>query len=434
MEQNSKSNSFKKLLNRLQEDSWQLELLISGFTIFGLFYALESVMNKALIAQFEDNQIFVRLYIIVHFALQILIFNLLLHVLLRGLWIGSLGLRYVFGDIDFEKLNYQKNFATYLKKRIGSFDTYIQKLENICSVIFAITFLLVFYSFSFFIVSFILIGFNYPVPDWMIIIMRILFALFSIGAISTFIDFITHGFLKKNKWTAKVYFPIYLVFSTLTLSFLYRPLIYNLIDNKYGRRINFMLIPFYLIIYMAFHLEYRKSNFITQTSTKNSTDSIINGRSYEDIIEKYDYIFIDKFAIQSKVISEPYVKVFVPLKNDMEDELISYNPKLKPEQDQRGLYFQSEISFMQFEDKYDKTTTEFLSTFQNYYSFKIDSTLHKTDFVISNINNQLGFETYIGIQNLSEGKHIIEFQSLKNKSSDSLISIRKVPFWYFNDQ
>jgi hypothetical protein len=185
---------------------------------------------------------------------------------------------------------------------------------------------------------------------------------------------------------------------------------------------------------MAFHLEYRKSNFITQTSTKNSTDSIINGRSYEDIIEKYDYIFIDKFAIQSKVISEPYVKVFVPLKNDMEDELISYNPKLKPEQDQRGLYFQSEISFMQFEDKYDKTTTEFLSTFQNYYSFKIDSTLHKTDFVISNINNQLGFETYLGIQNLSEGKHIIEFQSLKNKSSDSLISIRKVPFWYFNDQ
>ena len=33
--------SFKKLLEKLQEESWQLELLISGFAIFGLFTAFD---------------------------------------------------------------------------------------------------------------------------------------------------------------------------------------------------------------------------------------------------------------------------------------------------------------------------------------------------------------------------------------------------------
>ncbi len=34
MEKERKSSSFKDLLDRLQVESWQLELLISGFAIF----------------------------------------------------------------------------------------------------------------------------------------------------------------------------------------------------------------------------------------------------------------------------------------------------------------------------------------------------------------------------------------------------------------
>ena len=57
----------------------------------------------------------------------------------------------------------------------------------------------------------------------------------------------------------------------------------------------------------------------------------------------------------------------------------------------------------------------------------------KTDFIITNKNDDLGIETYIGIKDLSEGKHIIEFQKLKHKDTDSLVSIIKVPFWYYKD-
>ena len=46
----------------------------------------------------------------------VLIINLILHVVLRGLWIGAIGLRYVSSEIDYEALNYGKRFTKYLQK------------------------------------------------------------------------------------------------------------------------------------------------------------------------------------------------------------------------------------------------------------------------------------------------------------------------------
>jgi len=433
MEEQDKSNTFKKLLDRLQEDSWQLELLISGFAIFGLFYALEPITNKLQLAHFDNNQVFVNFLVIVYFSLQISIFNLLLHVLLRGLWIGSLGLRYVFGDIHFDQLNYSDQFTNYLKRKVGTFDDYISKLENTCSVIFALTFLLIFYVFSFFIIGFILVGFNIEVPDSMIGITRFIFIIFSIGVLLTVIDFITLGFLKKNKWVSKFYFPFYWVFSFLTLSFLYRPLVYNLLDNKYGRRISVALIPFYLLIYVVFHLQFQKSNFITKDIIMSSSSNIANGWNYQDAIDKDDNVFKGEFVIQSKVITEPFIRLIVPLTRKIEDALIEFNPNLKPIKDNRGLYFQSEISFFSNQKVPNEMNVEYLRTFEKKYRFKIDTTTYKTEFIVNYNKDELNLESYIGIHDLPEGKHTIELLCTKNSKSDSIDSTIKIPFWYYKD-
>jgi hypothetical protein len=433
MENLDKSTSFKKLLDRLQEDSWQLELLISGFAIFGLFYALEPISHMLGVAQFDNNQIFVYFFIIVYFSLQILIFNLLLHVLLRAIWIGSLGMRYVFGEIDYDNLNYTEQFTKYLKKNVGSFDSYIHKLENLCSTIFAITFLLVFYVFSFFIISFLLIAFNTEVPDWMIWIWRFLFVLFAIGALLTFFDFISQGLLKKNKWVAKLYFPFYWVFGFLTLSFLYRSLSYNLLDSKNGRRLSFALIPFYILIYIAFHLEYRKSNFINTDTTMISSSFVANARNYQDEIKKDKNLFIGEFAIQSKVIVDPYIKITVPLSTQIEDGLIEFNPSLKPEIERRGLHFQPEITVTINDFEIDGVSEAYLSTFNNKHRIKIDTTTYPAEFLITNTANEFAFESYLGTQGLSEGKHILEFLRVKHLGTDSLVSIGAIPFWYYKE-
>jgi len=135
------SSSFKKLLDKLQQESWQLELLISGFAIFGLFQVMDPLQEE-LTKSIGNNQGVYSFFIsAVYPTLTILLLVLLIHVILRGLWIGALGLRYVSNEIDYDELEYSKKFTDHLTKKVGSFDRYISRLENICSTLFAIGYL-----------------------------------------------------------------------------------------------------------------------------------------------------------------------------------------------------------------------------------------------------------------------------------------------------
>ena len=106
MSKDHKNSSFKELLDRLQQESWQLELLISGFAIFGLFSAMEPLLIKFDIAQHDQKIVDTFIWSAALVSCWILIANLLIHVVLRGLWIGALGLRFVSGDIDYDELRY----------------------------------------------------------------------------------------------------------------------------------------------------------------------------------------------------------------------------------------------------------------------------------------------------------------------------------------
>ena len=202
--------AFKKLLQRLQEESWQLELIISGFAIFGLITAIGPISDAASSAQSKQQLEWTIISVIVLVSCAILIFNLLLHVVLRGLWIGTLGLRYVSGDIDYDSLKYSEKFTKYLKKRVGSFDKYVATLENYCSIIFAVSFLLIFYvlALTFTILTIVFIASqvidNDHLPETARTIVGIGLILFVVfGMILTFIDFITQGWLKKEKMDIK---------------------------------------------------------------------------------------------------------------------------------------------------------------------------------------------------------------------------------------
>ena len=441
MNSNHDNPAFKKLLQKLQEESWQLELLISGFAIFGLFSAWEPLELLIREANNNDQNYYQLALVFLRISCAILLFNLLLHVILRGLWIGALGLRYVSGDIDYEKLNYSEKFTNYLKKRIGSFDKYIATLENYCSSIFAISFLLIFYvlAFAFTMIVITLIA-NYllgsdSIPKWVsrgLGIPLILFIVF--GMLLTFIDFLTQGFLKKKKWISKIYFPFYWVFSFVTLSFLYRPLVYNFLDNKFGKRISFMLVPIYVGIFVLTSIEDRRSNYIDELNNSNSFYS--NNNNYEDMLNE-EGKFIKTAAVSSKVIRDPYLKVFMTYSDAIEDRIFSRNESLKPEKDKRGLY--SDIVFVSSGIKKNKDSLRkvYLKTFNDTYKVVIDSVQYKSDFILgesNTIESEFGFETYIDIKNLSEGKHLLKLQRDAYKEKDTTtVTFRTIPFWYFND-
>ena len=113
---------FKEWLEKLQQESWQLELLISGFAIFGIYSARSLITDFYF---FKENEVIGEIGVFVGlvgfiFKTGWLIFfiNLLVHVILRGLWIGAIGLRYVSQEIDYDSLGYSERFTSFLK---GSF-------------------------------------------------------------------------------------------------------------------------------------------------------------------------------------------------------------------------------------------------------------------------------------------------------------------------
>jgi len=443
MSSNHDNPAFKKLLQKLQEESWQLELLISGFAIFGLFSAWEPLELLIREANNNDQNYYQFALVFLRISCAILLFNLLLHVILRGLWIGALGLRYVSGDIDYEKLKYSEKFTKYLKNRIGSFDKYIATLENYCSIIFAISFLLIFYvlAFAFTMIVIALIA-NYllgsdSIPKWVsrgLGIPLILFIVF--GMLLTFIDFLTQGFLKKKKWISKIYFPFYWVFSFVTLSFLYRPLVYNFLDNKFGKRISFMLVPIYVGIFVLTSIEDRRSNYMEDLNTSNSYYS--NNKNYEDMLNE-EGKFIKIAAIPSKVIKATYLKIFMVYSDAIEDRIFSRNESLKPEKDKRGLYSDIVIgsSGTGIKRNMDSLRKVYLKTFNDTYKVVIDSNQYKSDFILGESNtleSEFGFETYIDIKDLSKGKHLLKLQRDAYQEKDTTtVTFRTIPFWYYND-
>ena len=438
MSQDYNNPAFKKLLQKLQEESWQLELLISGFAIFGLFTAFPH-MNLAVKAAQNDGKIYS--WIILSVALvscAILIFNLLLHVVLRGLWIGALGLRYVSGDIDYEELKYSPKFTKYLKNKVGSFDRYIARLENYCSIIFAISFLLIFYvlAFTLTIISIVLVvklfldndAINETVGLWVGVPLIVFIVL---GMLLTFIDFVTQGWLKKKRWLSKIYFPVYWVFSRITLAFLYRPLVYNFLDNKFGRRISLALVPIYILILVGTSLRYNISNYFN--TDLYSSSIITDNKHYEDQLEEDD--FIDEVAISSKVVSKNFLKVFLVFDDDIDDYIFSYNKSLKPEKDIRGLDSDIVIINNTSLRKRDSLRMAYINTLNDVFTIKIDSTYFDSKFVLSKSSKkQKGFESYIGIKDLSEGKHILRVIRKRIREKDTQnVGYATIPFWYYPD-
>jgi hypothetical protein len=76
--------------------------------------------------------------------LKFFLINLLVHLLLRGFWIGIVGLSSVSSKIDFDSLNFRGKFKRFIPENVKSLDELILYLDKISSVVFAYTFLLVF--------------------------------------------------------------------------------------------------------------------------------------------------------------------------------------------------------------------------------------------------------------------------------------------------
>lgn len=309
-------------MEKLQQESWQLELLISGFALFGVYE------SKTVI---DDFAVYVDLYVdkgLVSAAVGLLItilragwalffINLLVHIIFRGLWIGAIGLRYVSREIEYDKLGYSEWMTNYLKRKVGDYDDYIERLEKLCSVLFAYTFLLFFLVVSILAIMafFLVVGYvagisDDPSPGKQLAVGVAIMVYLTFGLL-VFIDFITLGKIRsiKDKSFSKWYGYVYRFYSYVTLSFLYRPLLYNFLDNRYTRRLFLFGIPYVLCILLVVpNLESNGHSIIPRDGDFGaamwtaSSEELVNNRFYDDLRDQ---------ALVNKVLSKrPIIKSF----------------------------------------------------------------------------------------------------------------------------
>ena len=347
------NKSLKKWLDKLQEESWNLELIISGFSIFGLFKAKAFLDTQRLL--FEANDVvsnslmawFQLAYLIVYASVIISIFFLLVHVSFRALWIGAIGIRYVSNEIDYDILNYDTSITNYLKKKIGSFDNYILKLEKASSLIFGYTFLLILILFSvflYFLFTWIIntsFGRLFENTDfwwiayWLIPLLSLLLALIIC------IDIFTGGVLKKikSKWFVKTYIFFNKVITLITLSFFWKPLYFNLIDQKKTKWLIYFVIPIFALLYSLITINYNAfsvfpKNF--QSDGRNIFNSVAFKEKarvsfqtqFYDNIRKADEV-IQVMSLPNNKMETKFIDLFVRLTNTEEKSIMKQDSTIK---------------------------------------------------------------------------------------------------------
>jgi len=362
---------FSEWLEKLQQESWQLELLISGFALYGIWeshdylYYLNDYIN-ANSTGFVNGALDILLSILM-IGWAIFFTNLLVHIILRGLWIGAIGLRYVSGDIEYSELNYSEIITDHLKKSVGDFDDYIERLEKLSSIIFSYTFLLffLFLSFLLLVVEFLVImfaighfflGSSTEQNSIGVVIMGVLGLIFFLLLIFIVVDVITLGGLKRIKepTISKIYLFFYKIFSLLSLSRIYRPILYNFLDNKFTKRLFLFGVPYGICISLilpGFFLN--NSNLSPIDSSLRSNEGItaarytLNPFYYDDLRSNHyktnsRHKEIHYASLANYEVDDDHLKVFLRFRSrdsELFDTLsISHAPFSNPGIRHRGLF------------------------------------------------------------------------------------------------
>lgn len=451
---NIPENQIGEWLKKLERESWQLELLVSAFTIFLLIMGDQAFEKFLTDLRYQYNLsdgvltfgfIFLGLLKV---SLQALTYCLITHLMLRGFWIGAIGLRSVQSSIDFNVLKYNDFFTEKLKKKVISLDQLVFKLDEICSVIFAFAFLVIsmllsfgmyFLTFGLLAILFGTIGELTPdnIDNIVGIVAAVTFLSLLLSGIIYMIDYFTLGFFKKIKWLRKIYYPVYRFYSLITLAVLSRSIYYYMISKFTKKRIRILygFAAGLFVVTLLFRFDQH------QYFPEEDNQFLMSANYYDDERSEDDYVEVA--SIESQFIAKPYFQLFirynpsdnsiikdhcpdfVPLKDDglnwrlemnVDDENFSITGK-----DYSGEDFEKSISCLS--SIYEVSINDSIYQEVNYYFYEHPS------------QNQRGLLAMISTEDLLPGENVMRLRKvLKIADGDSTRNgyqkMALIPFWF----
>lgn len=428
--------TYKDLLNELQLNSWQVELLISGF-LFTILATTTSQIEKweEITDLFSEggnstSSILAGSVDLLSIMWVFIILNLSIHILLRSVWVASLGLRYASGEIDYENLAFSKKFQQFYDKRRITFDRYIERLELWCSLAFAFTLMIIsaiIGIFFFFTAGSLFRSLFNGIDDHKVIgiIISFSFLLYILFGLIYAIDWFLGGRIKRLKWFAPIYYPFYRLISWVTLAAIFRPLYLNFVDQTKGRNIILGSLVYFLLAFLILVLLSNVQGYryvpIDVRENKFLSVSSLNECVYAD--QNEDCGLQRTFRIPSKIIKGNYLEFFYQMRGLDNNAIATVCPDL---QKSESLFVESFKEGL-YNLKPDPTKeAESLQCFNDILHVSINDILYNNvdwQFIKGSRQYEFGVMNMFDITYLDRGKHQIKIERgicAQNPSCDSL--------------
>jgi len=421
----------KKWLQKLKDESWEAELLVSAIAIFGTFQLFKVVdwsANK-FIDILAHDQYMIGYFIVFFglFAVSVLVSMFVIHFFLRAYWIGLVGLNSVFSDYSVEDSAYSK---IYTKKLIGilpKLKNSIQKVDELCSVIFsaAFAFLLMYLYIALF-ASAYLFMFNllsdYVSYYLLLIPIAILFVVYMIQMIIGVIANLKT--YKENDTLQLWYFKIVKLGSILMLGPLYKSILQ--ITMIFASNFKKKKAIIYLIITFLFSGIFIAAYQVTNTNIMYLVRQDLNFNATKTYAGYYkteneNMHFLLSPEITSDVIQANYLKIFIPV--------FSHEDKLR--QKVCGTYIEDENKSKTEQRK--EAQLFYLNCYQKYNHVFLNDKKVAVKFLkyYHPRTKQFGVVGYINLSNTAIGENNLK---IKKDYGDDNTTEWVIPFQYFPKQ
>ena len=420
----------KSWLQRLKDESWEAEILVSAVAIYAIlnsFELLNWMVNK-FIENLGPDQYTIAYFIVVmgYLGIGILAAMFTLHFALRAYWIGLVGLNSVFPDYSLEDSAYS---PIYTKKMLGilpKLSDAIDKVDELCSVIFSAAFALML-IYAYFTVFAVVYLFFYNalvalVPSWLLLLPLLLIGVFTVlgmilGIAANLKQFkgnekLQHYYFLYTKWNGLIlYGPFHKSVLMITMTFA---------SNFKKKKALVRLVLVMLLSGFAFTLfKMSESNYFYLIKPDSKID---DGREYPQFYKNLNQE--EKFLlgpeINSNAIQTKTLELFVPV--------FEYEAK--------SMYAFCNITEPNTGDKdHDKKKRwqQNLDCLQKQHQLYLDGVLVTPKFLKTQHHRtgQFGLHCYLDLSTLTTEVHHLK---IKRRLGEGTAKEWTIPFYYSENQ
>lgn len=422
-----KKKQKRSWLERLKDESWEAELLVSAIAIFGTFQLFDGInwITNTFIDILNPSQYMIGFCIafLGLLSISILASMFVIHFFLRAYWIGLVGLNSVFPDYSIEDSVYSEIYTEKILATLPKIKDSIKKVDELCSVIFsaAFTFLLI-YTYVALFASVYLWLYNVLSSYVHHYILLIPLAIIILGFILQMIFGILSN-IKKNHHKVGLQtwnFRIVRFVSILLYGPIYKSVmqIMMLFGSNFKKKKSIVYLLFLFVFSGAILANFKMfdTNIPYLINKKKHINSLyLQAQYYESFNDNNDFLLTPE--IESDIVNTKVIKVFIPIfKNErkMRDEFC-------------GAFNADENNTQSIQRENQRKHT--LECYHKYNRIYVNDKPIAVEFMRHNHprTDQFGIVTYIESENFNKGKNTLE---IKKEFEGDNAQEWSIPFYY----